>query len=268
MTTYGPDLNGVVRSVPDRSSAEPENQAEALDEKALAAACDAYNAFELGSDVDHVRKIVDAFLASLPEAPAVPVVKALSVDEIETIILATEPSEMSDRGDQIWTRRMAVGLSKALAALQSSPPVTAAVDGEVLNRLTHERNLLAEAIANAALKAGIYNGEVPLTGPHLLILAEDLAALASQPAVADAWVRDALVNLAHEMRFLLRQNPDKDGGLYRQRLDEADAALALAKGECPHRCDEGGVCLAEHSGFPQSCPRASLSLAAKREQPR
>jgi hypothetical protein len=39
--TYGPDFNGVVRSVPDRSSAEPENQAEALDEKALAVARDA-----------------------------------------------------------------------------------------------------------------------------------------------------------------------------------------------------------------------------------
>ena len=88
--------------------------------------------------------------------------------------------------------------------------------------------------------------------------------LYTRHAAADAGVREALVNLAHEMRFLLRQNPDKDGGLYRQRLDEADAALALAKGECPHRCDEGGVCLAEHSGFPQSCPRAALSLAAKR----
>ncbi|MER9217909.1 hypothetical protein NKI48_03090 [Mesorhizobium sp. M0644] len=38
----------------------------------------------------------------------------------------------------------------------------------------------------------------------------------------------ALTNLAHEMRFLLRQNPEKDGGLYRQRLDEADAAIAKA----------------------------------------
>lgn len=39
-------------------------------------------------------------------------------------------------------------------------------------------------------------------------------------------VTEALANLAHEMRFLLRQNPEKDGGLYRQRLDEAESALA------------------------------------------
>lgn len=45
----------------------------------------------------------------------------------------------------------------------------------LVQRLTYERDLLAEAIADAAKKAGIYNGEVPLTGPHLLMLADDLA---------------------------------------------------------------------------------------------
>jgi hypothetical protein len=35
-----------------------------LEPKALAAAVEAYNAFELGSDVDHVRKIVSAYLAA------------------------------------------------------------------------------------------------------------------------------------------------------------------------------------------------------------
>lgn len=41
---------------------------------------------------------------------------------------------------------------------------------------------------------------------------------------------EALQNLAHEMRFMLRANPTKDGGLYRQRLDEADAAISKATG--------------------------------------
>jgi hypothetical protein len=41
--------------------------------------------------------------------------------------------------------------------------------------IRRERNMLAEAIGNAALKAGIYNGEVSLTGPHLLMLANDMA---------------------------------------------------------------------------------------------
>ena len=35
----------------------------------------------------------------------------LTVDEVETIILSTEPPVLSDRGDKIWTRRMATGLS-------------------------------------------------------------------------------------------------------------------------------------------------------------
>lgn len=46
---------------------------------------------------------------------------------------------------------------------------------EPLIRVTCERDMLAEAIANAAIKAGIYNGEVPLTGPHMLMLCDDLA---------------------------------------------------------------------------------------------
>jgi chromosome segregation ATPase len=38
-------------------------------------------------------------------------------------------------------------------------------------------------------------------------------------------LREALTNLAHEMRYVLRRHPKMDGGLYRQRLTEADAAL-------------------------------------------
>ncbi len=39
----------------------------------------------------------------------------------------------------------------------------------------------------------------------------------------------ALKNLAHEMRFMLQTNPQKDGGLYRQRLSEAEAIIARAE---------------------------------------
>lgn len=49
-------------------------------------------------------------------------------------------------------------------------------------------------------------------------------------------VEPALRNLAHEMRFMLRQSPGKDGGLYRQRLDEADAAIS--KAAIPSPADE------------------------------
>lgn len=38
---------------------------------------------------------------------------------------------------------------------------------------------LAQAIADAAKRAGIYNGEVPLTGPQLLMLLDDLVSSVS-----------------------------------------------------------------------------------------
>jgi hypothetical protein len=41
------------------------------------------------------------------------------------------------------------------------------------SRLKEERNLLAKAIAEMALKMGIYNGEVGLSGPQLLMLCGD-----------------------------------------------------------------------------------------------
>jgi hypothetical protein len=39
----------------------------------------------------------------------------------------------------------------------------------------------------------------------------------------------ALSNLAHEIRYMLRTNPEKDGGMYRQRLTEAEVALERAR---------------------------------------
>ena len=158
--------------------------------------------------------------ASLPEAPAVPVVKALK-----------------------WTDHPAGG-KQALAAGLGLYRVHA--NGDDWYLVPDHMGKGGKAAAQADFEARIR------------------AVLATPPAptaAVDGEVVKALVNLAHEMRFLLRHNPDKDGGLYRLRLDEADAAIALANGECPHKCDEGGMCLAEHSGFPQSCPRAALSKA-------
>lgn len=43
----------------------------------------------------------------------------VTIDEIEKIILDTEPRQISDRGDQIWTRRMAVALHERFASLPS-----------------------------------------------------------------------------------------------------------------------------------------------------
>ena len=38
-----------------------------------------------------------------------------------------------------------------------------------------ERDMLASAIAEAAFKAGVYNGEVQATGPHLVMFLDDMA---------------------------------------------------------------------------------------------
>lgn len=47
-------------------------------------------------------------------------VDTITYDEAEQIILATEPAAMSDKGDKIWTRRMAVALADVFNARLSS----------------------------------------------------------------------------------------------------------------------------------------------------
>lgn len=51
----------------------------------------------------------------------------------------------------------------------------------------HQRNLLAEAIGNAAVKAGIIKSGIPLTGPQLLMLVEDLFAGAPVLSMPHTW---------------------------------------------------------------------------------
>lgn len=48
-------------------------------------------------------------------------------------------------------------------------------------RLVHERECLGTAIADAALRAGIYSGK-PVTGPELLLLAKELGEQAGKVA--------------------------------------------------------------------------------------
>jgi hypothetical protein len=47
----------------------------------------------------------------------------------------------------------------------------------VTDSIKHERDLLAQAIQQAAVKAGICHPDVSLTGPQLLLLANDMAEL-------------------------------------------------------------------------------------------
>lgn len=50
------------------------------------------------------------------------------------------------------------------------------------DEMKRQRNLLAKAIGEAALKAGIVREDADLTGPHLLMLCDDLAALTAERA--------------------------------------------------------------------------------------
>lgn len=45
---------------------------------------------------------------------------------------------------------------------------------EEIAQISKERDILATGIAEAAVKAGIYNGEVQTTGPHLLMFLDDM----------------------------------------------------------------------------------------------
>lgn len=68
------------------------------------------------------RERVKAILrAATPPAPERKEVGTLSVDEVERIILDTEPPQLSDKSDKIWTRRMATALAARLSALTPSP---------------------------------------------------------------------------------------------------------------------------------------------------
>ena len=58
-----------------------------------------------------------AILSAIASSPVSAEVTELTVDEVERIIIDTEPPSQSDHGDKVWTRRMAVALVDRLAAL-------------------------------------------------------------------------------------------------------------------------------------------------------
>lgn len=101
-----------------------------------------------------------------------------------------------------------------------------------------ERGLLAQAIADAAQKAGVYNGEVDLTGPHLLMLASDLAeqALAARQAPDLLKVTDEMVEAAENTGDLYRLGQPE---LIRNAIRNAILAAPLSSTAQPLQ-QEGG----------------------------
>jgi len=101
-------------------------------------------------------------------------------DAIVVKWLAGEAQPVADAAPRRfnWTRdgmEQAADGAYCYASETKSPADAAPVDSKLVERLTHERDALATAISDAAKKAGIWNGEVALTGPHLIMFANDLA---------------------------------------------------------------------------------------------
>lgn len=87
--------------------------------------------------------------------------------------------------------------------------------------------LIDEASGHAPLYFG-RTTELPphgISGPEYVKYSDHLSDRAAQ-AERMARLEEALRNLSNEMRFLLRNHPKMDGGLYRKRLDEAARALS------------------------------------------
>lgn len=71
----------------------------------------------------HLGPALDSTIAAVGEAMLgvrKKAAKTMTVDDVERIILDTEPRQLSDRGDKIWTRRMAVALAERFNSMLSA----------------------------------------------------------------------------------------------------------------------------------------------------
>jgi hypothetical protein len=100
----------------------------------------------------------------------------LIVDEVEKIIQDTEPPQLSDRGDKIWTRRMAVALADlfnarlALSALDRTtlPPTE---EGKTPTHRHVKRGTTYQVLGPATLQTG--NGHLVDMHPMTVYRGED-----------------------------------------------------------------------------------------------
>lgn len=113
-------------------------------------------------------------------------VEALTYDEVEAIILKTETPDLSDRGDKIWTRRMAVALANLFNARLAALALPAAeVKVKPLQWREHPDAFPAPTWS-AQVPFGFYNieeisasdcpaYEVRLHAHHLVAVKDDLS---------------------------------------------------------------------------------------------
>lgn len=158
------------------------------------------------SRADH--EILRTVLGARPGESALDAGRRVVTEESSFVVAVVDAaSEEHDVATELVSR-----LAQAIAAFEK---VQAEAD-----RLRAERGFLAEAIAAAALKAGGYNGEAPLTGPHLVMLCQDMAALC-QDTAAEIERQTAIANAA--LRALKQDTTEEDRALAIASLEAIDA---------------------------------------------
>ena len=110
------------------------------------------------------------------------------------------------------------------------------------------RDMLAEAIRNAAVKRGIVRADADLTGPHLLMLCEDLASASPSAPVGVEGFRTAVEKAR---RVWMDENPCEDGHdhvtpfdqfLYGSLAQQPAAPSGEAVGDVSGCCDTPAFC--------------------------
>lgn len=118
-----------------------------------------------------------------------------------------------------------------------------------LEEAEHQRQMLMQAIADAALKGKVWNGEVPLDGPQLLMMCDDLACVA---LAASQQVRGEPVAYTYpEYLQALGQRPNVAQSMWSPEIrEDGEVALYAAQPPAPaaeegkavlSRCDAGAT---------------------------
>lgn len=181
---------------------------------------DAASDDNLDTSTDDAAAIYRAMLAAAPApAEAVPVAW-VGVDSQVAVATQEAGSTWAHQPAWLWydDREMCLSLgrwskdSKQAAYIRAdlAPPPT---DAEAVRRVRCPYD-------------GGFDMENGPAGCLLILQGEACGCAVGEPPVHSAIVLRALSNLAHEMRHLLRTHPKMDGGLYRQRLTEAEDALS------------------------------------------
>lgn len=147
-----------------------------------------YNSLELDGAVDPIIAIL---AAPSTEQPGLGASSERSLDYLMAAV-QTFGEEWAGQGNSFGRRAEALSTKARIHRMLESDAmrlVAATKERDDLRaqlaRRTHERGMLATAIADAAIKAGIARPDAAMTGPLLIMLAGDLAECAQLARPAD-----------------------------------------------------------------------------------